>query len=297
MGMAAVLRSDGKMAVDHTNLRLSVDYRKPLTLVFQELAMSIMHNLGAFSILAAIGTFGKHGGLDLPSWTPDFRYQLRFYLKRDYHLRSARPGRKYYPKDERQLRAFRHANLDYECGILKLQGFRVAQIIQEIISSPPQDEFGLAPETHDVVISPHEWRLFACRTIAPNQSLEQLSSKLMSARLLDWIDEELDRAPRGHQHAFPFQATRRYIEYFNAFAVPREAVEGDILAFVSTVPFPVVLRSVPEDSRRFAFVGCAWLLALRDGLNRGQEDVFREVGIAFHDVYDLEHRKETFQLM
>jgi hypothetical protein len=296
MGMAAVLTSDGKTPVDHTNLLLSVDYRKPIALVFQELAMAIMHHLGAFSILAAIGTFGRHGGLDLPSWTPDFRYQLQFNLKRDYHLRSARPGRKYYPKDERQLRTFRQANLDYECGVLTLQGFRVARITQDIMSSPPQNEFGLAAETHDVIIS-REWRLFACRTVAPNQSLEQLSLKLMSASLLDWIDEELDRAPRGHRHAFPFQATRRYLEYFDAFAVPCEAVEGDILAFINTVSLPVVLRRVSEDSGTFAFVGCAWLLALQDGLNRGQEDVFREVGIAFSDVYDLEHRKETFQLM
>lgn len=293
MGIAGILKSDGNSQYNPDALRMSVDYKQPLEHIFQELAMSLMHNYGAYAILTAIGEFGKSKGLDLPSWTPDFRLPIHFHLMREYHLRSALPGQSFYIKDERLLRNFRQSNSTMDWPVLRLEGFRVAEVTHDFELTPYQRE-ALEPETHEVLVRPMDRRLFACRTLAPNQVLENLSLKLMSANVLNWIDEKFQYAPRGHEHAFPFQATKRYLEFFDALAVPDGTKEGDILAFVATVPLPVVLRAVPEITERFVFVGCAWLLASTHGLNKGQEDVIREARIAFQNVYDLEHRKETF---
>lgn len=69
-GIQPIEDADGQSA---SKVSIDVDYSISLAQLYSRLAMSMIVCLGAYSILITDGTFGPQQGLDLPSWTPDFR--------------------------------------------------------------------------------------------------------------------------------------------------------------------------------------------------------------------------------
>lgn len=55
-------------------LQIDIDYEVSVEQLFVKIAAHLMFYSGAYCILATNGTFGARGGLQLPSWVPDFRY-------------------------------------------------------------------------------------------------------------------------------------------------------------------------------------------------------------------------------
>ena len=67
LGLAGVRGPGEQSTAFKSPLTLLVDYTIPIQTLYQNFAKSIMLRMGAFAILAADATFGKRGGLDLPS--------------------------------------------------------------------------------------------------------------------------------------------------------------------------------------------------------------------------------------
>ena len=253
LAMAEIKRSGDQLISDHHTRILTVDYTITLEKLFQNLAKSIMLELGAYSILATDGTFWERSGLNLPSWVPDFRHAVHGRLDYPFRPTVATVHRK---SDDLSLTAehvqlrFRELNAKTPSDVLMLEGFRIAEItgpvlaprlIRSIIARRQEDGSTASMEDFPFLKS------MACETMS---SIEKSYSSFHRLTML------FDRLPLGF--------TNFYLQVHGAFAVPLEAEKGDWVAVVGTMGVPIVLRAVVDCPGRFHFIGCAWLFAADD---------------------------------
>ena len=229
---------------------------------------------GPHSILAAITTFGDYEGLSLPSWTPDFRQVVSCGLKGDlaayapsvpvqqavkpkrsrrkerYEREDWGRQRERLRREEVHLRQFRQLNGGVGAKLLRFQGIRLGELVDDLTGVKLDWEVCLGRRGRDEI---------EIRDRFPKPERYHQFLKPMSCRVCSWIawgDRGLEDDDPTRD--YPFKAFLEYHKEFRAMAVPRNARRGDYLAAIPLLPTPVILRKSPQHDGQFLFLGCAW---------------------------------------
>lgn len=252
LGMAGIDQLDKRAPSLGISLTVNLDYKASADLVFRSFAMSIMLYAGAYAILPTDGTFGRRGGLDLPSWTPDFRCRVTCNIPHHWRPHCNPLALQFQLDAFVENRRLRDLIFDITSLVFVLEGHVVATITVSKVVPP---EWTKCPVTY----SPP--RTIGHRSVSSEHD-EEHNHNLIPMAVKIGGSGEIDSRITGTVDEWPRSASgklAKHLDLYDAVAVSTSARSGDVLAMVDTVPIPLFLRQVEETSKYFEFVSCAWL--------------------------------------
>ena len=282
LGMAGIHHpgEQGKPA-SHA-MTIEIDYKISLEVLYSRFAMSIMLHAGPQFILATDGIYGD--GLDLPSWTPDFRYRTRrmrsFWPTHPAKHKPAQISTRPPESGERLVRRFRELNKDVSSSILKLEGCHIATILfttpeeekvlelKRMIFTESYSDSKVHPKVHPRFVRVKDSPFVKPMAAQPAEWTVKFMEQQPLSRRNPFVPHyNLWATSDNYQEQFPGRRPlsnailMRYLHDGHGFAVPNAAEPGDAVILVGAVGAPMILRPTCVDPARYKFVGCVHFMA------------------------------------
>jgi Heterokaryon incompatibility protein (HET) len=234
LGIASMLTHAQNPDHSRKSTSLLVDYNISTEEVFHNLTRYLIYRQGIGPVLTLGATFGNRAGLDIATWSPDWRYscwtripnlfmdgegQDASFIRRSTEARD-------------QLQKFREfqETCDWSDMTLRAHGLVVGHV-------------------EDFVATNEHWKVPMKNWIngeywTPTENMTMMASCSVSSQL------SMD------QNAFV--KTCHYLEQFVGFVVPEEASKGDTIIMLETGQIPLIFRERATEDGELSFVGPAF---------------------------------------